>query len=83
MLKKIPANDAVTKAKLRKLNIAQVAGYLYSGIVLGYGLPKLNAYLTNRRMAKLAAEEAAKAPSVDDTADFFKEQTEMKSFIRA
>lgn len=81
MLKKIPASDAITKAKLRKLNIAQVAGYLYSGLVLGVGLPKLNAYLTNKRMAKLAAEEAAKTPA--ETPDFFKEQMEMKTFMSA
>lgn len=82
MLKKLPAGDAVTKAKLRKLNIAQVAGYLYSGLVLGVGLPKLNAYLTNRRMAKLAAEEAAKAPAADTT-EFFKEHSEMNNFMKA
>ncbi len=82
MLKKLPASDAVTKAKLRKLNIAQVAGYLYSGLVLGVGLPKLNAYLTNKRMAKLAAEEAAKAPAADTT-EFFKEQAEMNNFMKA
>lgn len=81
MLKKIPASDAITKAKLRKLNIAQVAGYLYSGLVLGVGLPKLNAYLTNKRMAKLAAEEAAKAPA--ESPEFFKEQMEMKTFMSA
>lgn len=83
MLKKIPASDAVTKAKLRKLNVAQVAGYLYSGLVLGYGLPKLNAYLTNRRMAKLAAEEAAKKAPTDDTSGFFRKQTEINSFLKA
>lgn len=81
MLKKIPASDAITKAKLRKLNIAQAAGYLYSGLVLGVGLPKLNAYLTNKRMAKLAAEEAAKAPA--DNMEFFKEQLEMNAFLKA
>ncbi len=53
--------DKSTKSKLRALNIAQVAGYLYSGLVLGVGVPKLNIYMTNKseakRKAKLAAQE--------------------------
>ena len=53
--------DKATKGKLRALNIAQVAGYLYSGIVLGVCVPKLNIYMTNRsearRQAKLKAQE--------------------------
>ena len=60
LLKKIPEADKATKVKLAKLNIAQVAGYLYSGVVLGYGIPKLNTYLTNRREAKKAQELANK-----------------------
>jgi len=68
MLKKLPAGDAgkAFRKQLRILNLAQVAGYLYSGIVLGVGIPKLNIYMTNRseakRQAKLAAMKAAKAP---------------------
>ena len=54
--------DKPTKAKLRALNIAQIAGYLYSGLVLGVGVPKLNIYMTNKseakRKAKLAEKEA-------------------------
>ncbi len=87
MLKKIPANDKLTKVKLRKLNIAQVAGYLYSGLVLGFGIPKLNAYMTNKRIAKqAAAQEAAKTQAAPDnnlTTVFFKEQFKMKNFLRA
>lgn len=87
MLKKIPAGDKLTKVKLRKLNIAQVAGYLYSGLVLGVGIPKLNAYMTNKRMAKQAALDAAKTkentPLEVIPNDFFREQAEMKNFMRA
>ncbi len=87
MLEKIPAADKFTKVKLRKLNIAQVAGYLYSGLVLGVGIPKLNAYMTNKRMAKQAELDAAKAQQEpkgqEITGDYFKEQSEMKSFLRA
>lgn len=62
-----------TKGKLRALNIAQVAGYLYSGLVLGVGIPKLNIYMTNkseeRRKARIAAEKAKQetaAPSQNE-----------------
>ena len=52
------------KGKLRILSIAQVAGYLYSGLVLGVGIPKLNIYMTNKseakRKARIAAEKAKK-----------------------
>ena len=37
-----------TKAKIRGINIAQLAGLLYSGIVLGWGIPKLNIYMTKK-----------------------------------
>lgn len=87
MLKKIPAGDRLTKVKLRKLNIAQVAGYLYSGLILGFGIPKLNAYMTNKRMAKQAALDAAKAESAteiqEQAPDFFKDQASINQFLKA
>ena len=46
------------KGKLRILSIAQVAGYLYSGLVLGVGIPKLNIYMTNKSEAKRKARLA-------------------------
>lgn len=56
-----------TKGKMRALSIAQVAGYLYSGLVLGVGIPKLNIYMTNKseakRKARLAEEKAQKSAS--------------------
>lgn len=56
----IKSADDATKSKLRALNLSQIAGYLYSGLVLGVGIPKLNIYMTNKseakRQAKLAAE---------------------------
>lgn len=51
--------DKATKVKLRKLSIAQVINYAYTGLVLGIGIPRLNIYLTNRREAKNAEKEAA------------------------
>lgn len=73
MLKKLASpevSEAIrkeTKGKLRALSIAQVAGYLYSGLVLGVGIPKLNIYMTNKseakRKARIAAEKAKQQPA--------------------
>ena len=63
--------DKSTKGKLRALNIAQLAGYLYSGLVLGVGVPKLNIYMTNKseakRKAKLAEKEIQQPKTSFDT----------------
>lgn len=56
MLKKIPKGSQAAK-NIKYLTIAQLAGYLYSGIVLGVGIPKLNIYLTKRRMAREAQNQ--------------------------
>ena len=64
MSKKIPAGEIgkSIRKQLRILNIAQIAGYLYSGIVLGVGIPKLNIYMTNKseekRKARLAEQKS-------------------------
>lgn len=58
LLKLLPNADKLTKSKLRYLSIAQVAGYLYSGLVLGVGIPRLNIYMTNKREQKRQAQRA-------------------------
>ena len=60
MLAAVPKNHAVRK-QLRALTFAQLAGYAYSGLVLGIGIPTLNKHLTNRREAKRKAMEAQQA----------------------
>ena len=57
MLAAVPKNHAVKK-QLKALTFAQLAGYAYSGLVLGIGIPTLNKHLTNRREAKRLAMEA-------------------------
>ena len=47
-----------TNKRLRALNIAQLSGYLFSGLVLGLGIPNLNIYITNKLDAKRKAEAA-------------------------
>lgn len=44
--------DGKTMTKIKALNISQIAGYLYSGLVLGVGVPKLNIYMTNKSEEK-------------------------------
>ena len=66
--------DKATKKKLIALNVAQFAGYLYSGLVLGIGVPKLNIYMTNKSEAKRKARLEAQGIKVaeDDTSDQYK-----------
>lgn len=53
----------MTKKKLGTLNKAQIAGYLFSGLVLGLGIPNLNIYITNtldkKRKVKAQAQQNA------------------------
>ena len=60
-LEKLPeAIRKQTKKRLSTLNKAQVAGYMFSGLVLGLGIPNLNIAITNaldkKRKAKTEAE---------------------------
>lgn len=90
MLKLLPATEAgkAVRRKLRILNLAQVAGYIYSGVVLGIGIPKLNIYMTNKseakRKAKLAEKKAQEASlnSEKFAASTFIPQPEIKSFFK-
>ncbi len=56
LLKLLPKTDKATRKSLRYLNIAQLAGYAFSGIVLGVGIPKLNIYMTNKSEQKRAMQ---------------------------
>lgn len=68
--------DKGTKAKLRALNISQIVGYLYSGLVLGVGVPKLNIYMTNKSEAKRKARLAQEGKT-----DAIPQPAEMKSML--
>lgn len=64
-LDKLPEQVKKTaKKRLGTLNKAQLAGYLFSGLVLGLGIPNLNIYITNKldkkRKAQMAEKEAQK-----------------------
>ena len=74
MLEKLPKNSA-TRKNIKLLNIAQFGGYLYSALVLGIAIPKLNIYMTNKsekkRKAKLA-ELQQKQPSINQNPNSMK-----------
>lgn len=61
IFKALPKNGQ-TRKNLRLLNFAQLGGYVYSAVVLGFGIPHLNIYMTNmsdkRKKAKLALQNA-------------------------
>lgn len=52
----------LTQKRMGALNKAQLAGYLFSGLVLGLGIPNLNIYITNKldkkKKAQLAEQQA-------------------------
>ena len=56
-----------TKKRLKALNMAQLSGYLFSGLVLGLGIPNLNIYVTNKLDAKHKAEAAKKQAALNYT----------------
>jgi hypothetical protein len=63
-LEKLPKDvQSKTRKQLKVLNRAQLSGYLFSGLVLGLGIPNLNIYVTNlldkKRKAKSAKEGQA------------------------
>ena len=53
------ALKASTKKRLGVLNKAQLAGYAFSGLVLGLGIPNLNIYITNKLDKKRKAQAEA------------------------
>ena len=62
--------DKATKSKVLKIAGSQIAGYLYSGIVLGVGIAKLNIFITKKLQEKKKAKEEmdeniAKNPVID------------------
>ena len=52
----------IAKKRLGTLNKAQLAGYAFSGLVLGLGIPNLNIYITNKldkqRKAKMVEQQS-------------------------
>lgn len=64
------------KGKLNVLSISQIIGYVYSGLVLGLGVPALNAHMTAKSDAKYKAIAEAKKQANNNSAvqNFSKQQ---------
>ncbi len=56
--------DSATKSKVLKIAGSQIAGYLYSGIVLGMGIAKLNIFITKQIQAKKKANNKTQEPQI-------------------
>ncbi|MDR1167610.1 MAG: hypothetical protein LBK53_01795 [Heliobacteriaceae bacterium] len=85
-LKALSQNKEAAAAlkKLRIISWAQAAGYLYSGVVLGFLLPKLNIYMTNKsevkRQARIAAQRNSMGMFAPENSAFIK-QNLTKQFL--
>ncbi len=59
MMSALPkATSKLTKSRIKYLNIAQLAGYVYSGLVLGFAIPKINIAITKATEKKKATNKA-------------------------
>ncbi len=76
--------DSATKSKVAKIATSQVAGYLYSGIVLGVGISKLNIFITKKVQAKKNAKNQAAATPLPklDLAEIAKLQTKNSTVFK-
>ncbi len=80
--------DAATKSKIFKIAGSQVAGYLYSGLVLGVGIAKLNIFITKqvnarRKAAKNMNEKIAETPDKKFDVNYMsKMQNELSSVFK-
>lgn len=68
-LMKLAAEHApIAKTKIKYLNVVQLAGYVYSGLALGIGIPKLNIAITKSMQKKAKAKEASQSKTEPQTA---------------
>lgn len=73
--------DKATKVKIGKLAVAQVAGYLYSGIVLGFGIAKLNIFITGK-VEKNKKTKNKNTPNTEDAKiKFFAQNKNNKNIV--
>lgn len=82
---KDPAARDRVKEQLRALNFSQAIGYIYSAVVLGFAIPKLNIYMTDKseakRKAKLAEQNNLKALPSDSAYQNVLKPENMSSFL--
>lgn len=69
-----------TNTKLKYKNYAQLLGYIYSGVVLGVGIPKLNIAITKRCEKKAQAKKALESNDKMKLATVTQLKPESKTF---
>ena len=78
--KEILAGGGDVKANLRKLNFAQISGILYSAVMLGVLLPKLNIWMTKGKAKN--EEKVAKKEIISNEINFKSAHVSMEKFVR-
>ena len=74
--------DSTTKTKVAKIATSQVAGYLYSGLVLGVGIAKLNIFITKKIQEKKNKQANQNPQSKLDLTDIAKMQTQKSAVFK-
>ncbi|MBQ8886932.1 MAG: hypothetical protein IJW32_04185 [Clostridia bacterium] len=74
--------DGATKSKIAKIAVSQVAGYLYSGIVLGVGISKLNIFITKKFQEKKNKQANQNVQPKLDLTDIAKIQTQKSTVFK-
>lgn len=64
------AAEPAVKKQVRKVAVSQVAGYLYSGLVLGIGISKLNIFITKKLQQKKNSKQAQNIQQHKPAIDF-------------
>lgn len=78
--KEILAGGGDVKANLRKLNFAQISGILYSAVMLGVLLPKLNIWMTKGKAKN--EEKVAKKEIISNEINFKSAHVSMEKFVK-
>lgn len=74
--------DNATKSKILKIAGSQIAGYLYSGLVLGIGIAKLNIFITKKLEAKRKANNINNSENLYDVDYFEQVKGELSSVFK-
>lgn len=75
--------DNATKSKIFKVAGSQIAGYLYSGLVLGIGIAKLNIFITKKMEAKRNAKQENINSNLSYGINYFKQvESELSSVFK-
>ncbi len=78
--KEIIAQGGDVKRNLKKLNFSQISGILYSALMLGVLLPKLNIWMTKGKAKN--EEKVAKKEIISNEINFKSAHVSMEKFVR-